>query len=147
MDTHTGEGRCLRCGGTVGSLLHVMCCDGQQGAVEAAEPSNVVTFAVPRFLGDVDPAHNVRATDPETSYLAAFRHPFKRTNLRWRCYAALRAVGGSGYTDDELHLTTGIALNSANKRRGELTQAGLVIDSGGRRLTRAGSPAIVWVAV
>jgi hypothetical protein len=49
--------------------------------------------------------------------------------------------------DSELSQITGIALHSANKRRGELVEKGLVWDSGRRRLTPEGSPAIVWVAV
>lgn len=124
---------CFRCGGDADELEHWRRCDGQQGIVEA-------------LADDVNPFHNVRTSDPETSYRAAFSHLGLRASQRWRCYLAIIASRALGLTDDELAERTGIRLNSANKRRGELFQKHLVCDGGGRRRTAAGSLAIVWVA-
>ncbi len=127
--------RCLFCGGPVNHTDHWLHCDGRQGTLE-----QVIT-------APVEPIHNVRSTDPETSYRAAFAHLSHRGCQRWTIYQAIIAAGVRGLTDAELAPLVGIQLNSANKRRGELAEKGLVWDSGRRRLTPAGSDAIVWIAV
>ena len=85
-----------------------------------------------------------RRTDPSTSHAAARDAAVHAGTLRARCYRALEAAGMAGLTDAELSDRTGLQLNSANKRRGELRDAGLVVDTGRRRPTPSGSSAIVW---
>lgn len=87
---------------------------------------------------------NVRATDPETSQIAAAPN---RSRDRDLVYAALRIAADRGLTDFELGACIGRQQTSAGKRRGELRDAGLVRDSGQRRPAPSGSPAIVWIAV
>ena len=92
-----------------------------------------------------NPRKNVRTEDPVTSWLAAFEHPGFRHTLRRRVYLALKAAGWSGHTDDELSEVLDHRINSVNKRRQELRDWGLVVDSGRTRKTSSGSLAIVWV--
>jgi|SoiMethySBSTD1v2_1073268.scaffolds.fasta_scaffold397627_2 hypothetical protein len=125
---------CLYCSGDAGEPDHWKRCDGRQGYIEAA-------------ADPVDPLHNVRSTDPDTSYLAAFTNRAGRDSQRVRIYRAICEFGPAGCTDYELVDRTQIQLNSANKRRGELRDKGLVVDSGRRKRTPSGSLAIVWVAV
>jgi hypothetical protein len=127
---------CLFCGGDASGPNHRAHCDGRQGRVEALAA-----------IFDVNAFHNVRTTDPETSYRAAFSHLGRRTAQRYRVYLAIVAGGPRGLTDYDVVDRTGIQLNSANKRRGELRDHDLVCDSGERRRTPSGSLAIVWIAV
>jgi hypothetical protein len=107
----------------VGELAHLMTCDGRQGAVEALE----------------DPFTDKRArnTDPDTSHEAALAN---RNTDRARALKAHPA----GLTDYELAEVIDRQQNSAGKRRGELRDLGLVVDSGARRDAPSGASAIVW---
>ncbi len=86
---------------------------------------------------------SARTTDPETSHEAAAQAPEQRARDRDRALAALVA-SADGLTDFELGALLGRQQTSAGKRRGELRDAGLVRDSGRRRLAPSGSRAIVW---
>lgn len=110
---------------------------------QAPEPPKVPVQARVRLTPD--PSKNVRKTDPVTSHLAAYEHPKFRQTLRSRVLVALQNAGWHGLTDDELAMVLHHSLNSVNKRRGELRDQGLVVDSGRRRKTASGSLAIVWV--
>ena len=125
---------CFNCGGDADEVEHWRRCDGRQGRLEAG-------------LVPVDPWHNVRRTDPETSVDAAFDHPATRRGDQERVRAALRTAGAAGLTDYELAAVLERQQNSAGKRRGELRDAGLVCDSGRRRPAPSGSRAIVWILV
>lgn len=83
-----------------------------------------------------------RATDPDTSRTAA-RSARVRDGQR-KVLDALAVAGGAGLTDFELADRTGVKQTSIGKRRGELRDAGLVVDSGRRRPSDTGRPAIVW---
>jgi DNA-binding transcriptional ArsR family regulator len=88
---------------------------------------------------------NARRTDPETSHQAArLAEPKAGTNRE----LALRTLRQhpDGLTDFELAELTGLQQNSVGKRRGELRDAGLVEDTGRRRPSLTGAPAIVWRA-
>lgn len=91
-----------------------------------------------------------RATDPETSHQAAEGDETVRRFRRGVAVSALaeiRAAGIAGLTVDELHGRHLEADRGTLARRvTDLRQAGLVVDSGRRRLTRRGLPAIVWTA-
>lgn len=87
-----------------------------------------------------------RESDPDTSHDAAARAALTANRGRKMALEVLRQNVG-GLTDHELSELTGWRLNSMNKRRGELRDAGLVVDTGRRRRTPSGSTAIVWAAV
>jgi hypothetical protein len=98
------------------------------------------------LIENANPFENVRLGDPETSYWAAFANVGHRVGQRWHVWFAIVGAGVNGLTDEETSHRTGFRLSSADKRRGELMKAGLVVDSGRRRPTTSRSPAIVWVA-
>lgn len=84
--------------------------------------------------------------DPDTSHDAAASVTPITGRLRAEVLALLRQHP-EGLTDDE-----GGALMRSDRlrfgrRRNELCDRGLVVDSGVRRLTPAGRNAVVWVAV
>lgn len=88
-----------------------------------------------------------RATDPETSRLAAEKAgKFRRHG--WLLVLEHLAAGAK--TDFELADVTGIAQTSIGKRRGECRDEGWVevaTDDDGKRMTRPSpnnSPALVW---
>lgn len=86
-----------------------------------------------------------RRTDPITSHQAARLADTTADTNRALALRTLRAHP-DGLTDFELAELTGLQQNSVGKRRGELRDAGLVEDTGKRRPSTTGSPAIVWRA-
>jgi len=93
------------------------------------------------------PQRMARRTDPATSHAAAADAQTNANTHRARVLAALREAGWNGLTDFELGDRLGLQQTSAGKRRGELRDAGLVVDSGRKRRAPSGSAAIVWIAV
>lgn len=87
-----------------------------------------------------------RGADPDTSVKAAWTASIKANKGRRIALQAL-VESEDGLTDAELHAVTGWQLNSIGKRRTELRDMGLVVDSGRRRTTPSGSSAIVWRAL
>ncbi len=85
------------------------------------------------------PPHN--GTD--TSIAAAKRQISKAAADRARILAFLTFMPA---TDEEIHRSLKMEENTVRPRRGELCDAGKVVDSGKRRKTSTGSPAIVWKA-
>jgi hypothetical protein len=128
--------RCRFCGGIDAfDPDHEAHCDGRQGGVEDTPT-------------DVNPFHNVRVTDPDTSHEAALDYDeLTRDTDRARAHRALIEAGDDGLTDYELGDRIGRQQNSAGKRRGELRDRGYVEDSGRRRPAPSKAQAIVWVAV
>jgi hypothetical protein len=88
-----------------------------------------------------------RATDPDTSHEAAQDAAGNSDKHRALALRLLEEAGPDGLTDFDLAAATGIQQTSIGKRRGELRDAGLVINSGRKRPSPSGSAAIVWVAV
>lgn len=86
-------------------------------------------------------AHHGRETE-RAAALAAM--PRTGTN-RLRALAAIALAGRDGLTDHELAERTGIYLYSVAPRRVELMKGGWVRDSGHRRETPNGTPAVVWI--
>ncbi len=87
------------------------------------------------------------AVGPDTEREAAALVAPRSGSQRAKVLEALR-LEPSGLTDNELHYAHGIGAypHVAGTRREELISDGWAItDSGRRRRTRAGSPAIVWV--
>lgn len=83
------------------------------------------------------PPHN----DTDTSKAAAKKQISKAAADRTRISAFLAFMPS---TDEELCVRLKMDPNTERPRRWELSESGKVIDSGKRRKTRTGSPAIVW---
>jgi len=91
---------------------------------------------------DLDPPSNTTPTSREAARRIKKRSPLQRQRVS-RC---ILDAGSHGRTDEETGTELGMLLHSVSPRRGELVKLGLVRDSGRRRPTSSGRPAIVWVA-
>lgn len=99
--------------------------------------------------GRPDPALNgvlVRNDARATSRNAALRAYPRSGTQRERVLNLLKNVS-NGLTDDEIAHSLALSPNAARPRRVELVAGGWVKDSGVRRPSLCGSPAVVWVAV
>jgi len=85
-----------------------------------------------------------RGTDPDTSWYAAYRDLSRRSGDRIVALDVHYRYP-NGLTDYELAAYMARQQNSAGKRRGELRDRGLIVDSGIERDAPSGSPCIVWV--
>jgi len=91
---------------------------------------------------------HARRTDPETSHEAAGR--LKQEDLSRGQKRVLCVMHEAAPATDEVLLEASVALrvkispSGFRTRRTELVAKGLVEDSGGRRDTKFGNPAIVW---
>ena len=81
-----------------------------------------------------------------TSEVAARRVAPRTPNNRERILTLIRERGALGLTDDEGEALLNMGPQSYTPRRGELVKQGLIVDSGRRRKTESGCPAVVWVA-
>lgn len=86
---------------------------------------------------------STRASDPETSWRAADRHPVMRREDRVAVLIA-HYRNPKGLTDFELGDIVKRQQTSAGKRRGELRDNGLIEQTSERRPSPSGSSAIVW---
>jgi hypothetical protein len=80
----------------------------------------------------------------QTSVQAAIKVKPKTGKKRQRVHAYLL---GRASTDEEIEIALNMSGNTVRPTRGTLVKDGYVIDSGLRRLTRAGNEAIVWRCV
>lgn len=85
-------------------------------------------------------------SDGDTSRDAAVAAQAVAPKDRARVLGVIRARGSQGATDDEIEVALGLSHQTASARRRELVLAGEVVEAGGKRLTRSGSPAKVWRA-
>jgi predicted HTH transcriptional regulator len=97
-------------------------------------------FAAGRY-GIERPAYSRNA--PETSKQAASAIEPIVAQLEARC---LQELGKEGLTCDELELILRWSHQTASARINRLMKKGLIQDSGERRPTRTGRPAVVWRA-
>lgn len=102
-------------------------------AVFAGRPS------IDRNVTPVGQAH------PETSKDAATGAFLKSGTKRRAVYDLIDAAGYDGLTDKEIEAVTGGSHESISACRCSLSKDGHVADSGERRPTPSGNPAIVWV--
>ena len=94
-------------------------------------------------LFDFDFGPGARATDPETSHIAAKRPAWRAR--RDRTYVLIAHYEhSSGLTDFELAALLEKQQTSVGKRRGELRDMGFIEETQDRRPAPSGSPAIVW---
>lgn len=93
------------------------------------------------------PALHTRArpTDPETSHAAARSIHGGLTDIQRRVLEFYRARGWPGATDEELSDALGCHGSTLRTRRSELTDAGLIVDSGERRKLKSGRRGVVWL--
>ncbi len=63
-----------------------------------------------------------------------------------RVFHFIAECGKEGATDHEVQTELGMTGDSERPRRWSLHRAGLIRDSGQRRKSPAGRPAIVWIA-
>lgn len=108
------------------------------------------------FEGDsrLDPTVNQTTTGtdhPTTSHEAAGRvwprtgtQRAKVLRLFYNAWLAWDTAWPAGFTDEEAQDRLGMAANSERPRRGELTRMGWLVDTGHKRATRGGDPAIIW---
>lgn len=82
----------------------------------------------------------------DTSRDAALNMEPSAVSLRASCLAHFRRMGDRGATDEEQQRALDMNPSTQRPRRIELCRAGLVVDSGDRRLTEAGRRAVVWIA-
>ena len=95
---------------------------------------------------DLFSAPVARASDPETSHLAAKDAAPRAGTNRALALRYIRAAGVHGLTDFELAYLANIPQTSIGVRRGELVRQGFVTKSDLRRPSPSGSLAAVWVA-
>jgi len=95
----------------------------------------------PSLLDLIDATPTARITDPATSHQAA---AFQSGKLRESHRLVLTTLSLAPLTDFELGARTGKAQTSIGCRRGELTRAGMVADTGNTRPAPSGAPAAVW---
>jgi hypothetical protein len=81
--------------------------------------------------------------DPTDTTLAAALGV--RTGTQRRAVYDVLWQNPKGLTDEEIMALTNLRHNSEHPRRYELVNMGLVVDSGRRRNTTTGNPAILWV--
>ena len=112
-----------------GDRVHVQFRSGSRLSVQAS------------LLGDLP--HTYRTNDRDTARQAGERVNF--TEGQRKVFLALAGAGSRGLIDHDHERLNGLIPTSAGKRRLELTQLGLVEDSGHRRATSTGTAAIVWV--
>jgi hypothetical protein len=80
---------------------------------------------------------------PDTSHAAAADVMPRTGTQRWRVYNFIVRKGDAGATDDEIQRALCMNGNTQRPRRVELVDAGLIVDSGQRRVVR-GRLMIVW---
>ena len=127
--THDGLTDWVTIMSTYGDKAHVQFRSGSRLTVDTS------------LLGN--PPSVSRANDRDTARIAG-----KRANLtdgQTKVLKALAGAGSRGLLDHDHHRLNGLIPTSAGKRRLELMQMGLVIDSGHRRATSTGTAAIVWI--
>lgn len=88
----------------------------------------------------------VRAEDSDTSHEAAGVIEVALSGIRGEVEAFARERGAEGFTDHDLNLHfTPESESSYRKRRTELTQANIIVDSGRRKQLPHGGHVMIWI--
>jgi hypothetical protein len=82
----------------------------------------------------------------ETSKAAAEQAAPSAKTLRAAVLRHIVSRGAFGATDEEMQRDMPMQPNTQRPRRRELALAGLIADSGVKRLTASGCKAVVWIA-
>lgn len=88
-----------------------------------------------------------RRKDPDTSRAAAAAILAQLPHLQQAVYAYALMRGADGFTDEEMLAWFKSHSSTYRSRRSELTRAGLIVDTGRRRLLSTRRHAIVWAIV
>jgi len=117
---------------------------------EHGEPRGSKYCALCRFSNKELPAIErnvvrVSSRSPETSQIAAKSVLPKTGTKRRITFDLIKESGMFGLCDHELEEKTGWLHQSASAARNTLMMDGWIIDSGVRRNTFAGNPAIAWI--
>jgi hypothetical protein len=113
-------------------------------SVDEHQASLFDTPAAPEVRHRMDPHVFVPAAARDTQVIVAAAALPKTGTQRAKVLEAIRQAGPAGKTDQEIATLLGLAENSVWPRRLELADDGLIVDSGDRRGTSTGNPAIVW---
>lgn len=108
-------------------------------------PDTMPRLAVQQDLFDPAPEAPLPSNYTDTSRAAAQRAKAKAPTDRATILAYIRRRGVLGSTVDEVETALGLSHQTASARVNQLRNDGWVKDSGGRRPTRTGTKAIVWV--
>jgi hypothetical protein len=91
---------------------------------------------------------NVTRTGPQQTSQDAARKALGRTGSQRRAiYEEIRSRGSDGMTCDEICVVLQLLVQSVTPRINTLARDRWLEDSGLRRNTSSGNPAIVWVAI
>jgi hypothetical protein len=117
---------------------------------EHGEPKGARYCALCRYsnkkLPEIDRnVMRVSKVSPDTSVVAGNATLPQTGTKRRITYELIKAAGLFGLCDHEIEAQTGWLHQSASSARNTLMGDGWIIDSGARRPTPAGNPAIVWV--
>lgn len=85
------------------------------------------------------------ASSRDTSEIASTVARLKAGTRRHEAFSLIQAAGARGLTDDELESNSGRSHQTMSATRNSLLADGVIVDSGQRRPTRYGNPAIAWV--
>lgn len=116
-----------------------------ESATPAATGAGAGT-AHPKSIASVRLIPPARRNGPDTSREAARLIAGIAPRDRERILALIVSRGPAGATDDEGEAELGIKCQTYTPRRGELARLGWIVDSGRRRPTASGRPAVVWIA-
>jgi hypothetical protein len=105
-----------------------------------------IKFVSPNKRKPVE-SNNVRvsAKHPDTSKISAQRALPKSGTKKKIIYDLIVNSGVNGMCDHELEIQTGFRHESTSATRNYLMNDGWIVDSGKRRQTPQGNPAIVWI--
>jgi len=111
------------------------------------DQSSLFDTPVPEVRRAAGDPHVFLPAVPRDTQVAAAAAALPRSGTqRARVLEAIRGAGAAGMTDQEVAVRLAMAENSVRPRRLELADARLIEDSGERRETSGGTPAIVWRA-
>lgn len=135
--------------GAVASALHF---DAGHEAAEhfgycrCRHAAGVAVDAVIAAEGDDSATVHVGRDHPDTS--KAVEPKLRKNSTRRKVLAMVRYASQGregGLTDDELETRLKVSHQTASAARNALVRGGYLVDSGKRRNTRSGNPAVVWV--
>ena len=86
-----------------------------------------------------------RTKDPDTSREAAESIVEKRTKIQRMVEEYAKRIGPVGFTDQQLSTFFGTAGSTYRTRRAELTDRGIIVDTGLRSTAASGRRMIVWI--
>lgn len=86
-----------------------------------------------------------RTKDPDTSREAAEFIVEKRTKIQRMVEEYAKLIGPVGFTDQQLSTFFGTAGSTYRTRRAELTDRGIIVDTGLRSVAKSRRRMIVWI--